>query len=166
MESRIPDTSFLGMAVSLTESTGFCLLSRFYIFSWPGECFRILFEALFASRGEAMVVVKGLSLKPLPICSGRCLVRYLDVEKIREKTITISRDSLREKARMPRSSERARKSGDEWSCGFRGGPTTSVGDQPSNLRGFFFRRSPVLLHGVLHFGCGGGLHQSLRIHEA
>ena len=35
---------------------------------------------------------------------------------------------------MPRSPERALPSGDEWSCGSVGGPTTSVGDPPANLR--------------------------------
>src|SRR4030042_4823691 len=65
---------------------------------------------------------------------------------------------------MPRSPERALPNGDEWPCGFGGGPTTSVGgpttsvggpttsvgDQPPNVNGFFHRRSPVLPHGVLH----------------
>ena len=60
---------------------------------------------------------------------------------------------------MPRSPERGPnlKVGDEWPYGYRGGPTTSVGDEPPKLNGFFHRRSPVLPptdvvgpHGVLH----------------
>jgi hypothetical protein len=46
-----------------------------------------------------------------------------------------SHGSSREKARMP---ERAWESGDEWLCGFVGGPTTSLVDQPPKGKWLFF----------------------------
>jgi ferredoxin-thioredoxin reductase catalytic chain len=62
-------------------------------------------------------------------------------------SVTLGTVQLREKARMPRSPERAPtlKGGDEWPYGF-------GGDQPPNIDGFFDTRRPVLPHGALHGG--------------